>query len=86
MNDTPPEIEQRCRQRLLRCSGEARLKMGCSMYDFAKSLVRASLLERTPNASPSALRCAIFLRFYGNDFDAESREKILRVLEVGQSG
>jgi hypothetical protein len=72
---------------LLQCSGEARLKMGCSMYDFTKSLVRASLLEKTAAASPSALRCAIFLRLYGDDFDAESREKILRELEVvEQSG
>jgi hypothetical protein len=71
---------------LLQRSGEERLRMGCSMYDFARELVVASVLAKTPDASPSELRRAIFLRFYGDDFDPETREKILRAVEsVGES-
>ena len=81
MNDTPPEIERRYREMLLQRSGEERLQMGCSMFTFARELVVASVLAKTPNVSPSELRHAIFLRFYGDDFDPETREKILRVLE-----
>ena len=82
MNDTPPEIERRYREMLLQRSGEERLIMGCSMVTFARELVVASVLAKTPDASPSELRRAIFLRFYGDDFDLATREKILRAVEA----
>ena len=84
MNDTPPEMEERYRAMLLQRSGEERLKMGLSMHATAKALVKASILEKDPNISPTALRQALFLRFYREDFDAPTREKILAALE--QSG
>ncbi len=77
MTDTPPEVERRYRELLLRRSGEERLRMGCSMHATAQALVRASVLERDPATSPAALRQALFLRFYGGDFDADSRARIL---------
>ncbi len=66
---------------LLQRSGEERLKMGCSMHAAARALVRASVLEREPRASPAAVRRALFLRFYGHEFDAVARERILAALE-----
>ena len=81
MKDTSPEIEQRYREMLLQRSGEERLKMGCSMHETAKALVRASIVEKSPNISPADLRKALFLRFYDNDFDPETRERILRAFE-----
>ena len=81
MNDTPPEIEQMFVAMLMERSGEERLKMGCSMHATARALVRASVLEKDPLASPAALRQALFLRFYGHEFDSETREKILLALE-----
>lgn len=81
MSDTSPEVERKFREMLLQRSGEERLKMGCSMHATAQALVRASVLEKNPLASPAALRRALFLRFYGRDFDAETREKILLALE-----
>jgi hypothetical protein len=81
MNDTPPEIERKYLEMLMERSGEERLKMGCSMHATAQALVRASVLEKNPQASPAALRRALFLRFYGHEFDAETREKILLLLE-----
>ena len=77
MRDTSPEIEQKFLAMLLQRSGEERLKMGCSMHSTAQALVRASVLEQDPLASPAALRRALFLRFYGSEFDADTREKIL---------
>jgi hypothetical protein len=62
---------------LMARSGEERLKMGDSMYATARALVIASILERDPSASPAALRQALFLRFYGHEFDAAARERIL---------
>ena len=81
MNDTTPEIERKYREMLLQRSGEDRLKMGCSMHATAQALVRASVLEKDPRASPADMRRALFLRFYGHEFDAEMREKILLAVE-----
>ncbi len=55
--------------------------MGCSMHATAQALVRASVLEEDPQASPAAIRRALFLRFYGTDFDAEARRRIIAALE-----
>jgi len=81
VNDTAPVIEQRYRALLLARSGEERLKMGCSMHAAAQALVRASVLEQNPRASVAAIRRALFLRFYGRDFDPTTREAILAALE-----
>jgi hypothetical protein len=58
--------------------------MGCSVHATAQALVRASVLDRDPAASAAAVRRALFLRFYGHEFDAETRTKILaRLAEPG---
>ena len=80
MKDTPPAIERKFRQMLMERPGAERLKMGCSMHATAQALVRASILQADPAASPAALRKALFLRFYGQDFDAATRKKILQAL------
>lgn len=77
MTDTPPEVMARYRAMLLARSPEDRLKMGCSMDATARALVRASVLAQDPHVSPPALRCALFLRFYGGEFEAPERERIL---------
>jgi hypothetical protein len=81
MKDTSESIEKKYRAMLLKRSGEERLKMGCSMLATTRALVRASALEAEPSASPVALRKILFLRFYGQDFDAAARKRILRALE-----
>ena len=86
MSDTPPEVMQRYRAMLLARSPEARLKMGCSMSATARALARASVLAQDPQASPAAVRRALFLRFYGHEFDAPEREWILALLEREATG
>ena len=80
MNDTSPEMEQCFREMLMARSGEERLTMGCSMHATAKALVRAAILQNNPDATPKQIRHDLFLRFYGQDFDAATRERILRTL------
>ena len=77
MTDTPPDVMQRYRAMLLARSPEERVKMGGSMSATARALVRASVLAQDPQASPVALRRALFLRFYGHEFEAAERERIL---------
>lgn len=81
MTDTPPDVMQRYRAMLLARSPEERLKMGFSMNALARALVRASVLARDPHASPATLRRALFLRFYGHEFDEAEREKIMERLD-----
>lgn len=81
MTDTPPGVTQRYRAMLLARPPDERLKMGCSMGATARALVRASVLARDPQASPAAIRRALFLRFYGHEFEAAERERILAWLD-----
>jgi hypothetical protein len=69
---------------LLARSPEERLKMGCSMGATARALVRASALAQDPQAPPAALRRALFLRFYGHEFDGTERERIMASLDQAE--
>jgi hypothetical protein len=94
MRDTRPEIERRYRAMLLARFGGERLKIGCSMHATAQALVRASVLASDPRALSAELRCALFLRFYGQEFATDERERIMAWLgrerngvpEVGAAG
>jgi hypothetical protein len=82
MNDTSPEMEARYRDMLMQRSGEERLIMGCAMRDTARILVEASIREQDPRATSETIRKGLFLRFYGHEFDAESRARILAAIET----
>ena len=86
MRDTPPDVDARYRQMLLARPGEDRLRMGFSMYATARALVVASILAKEPEASPERIRAAIFLRFYGRDFDQATRERIVATLVRSREG
>ena len=81
MKDTAPEMDARYRDMLMQRSGDERLRMGCAMRETAHALVEASILEQNPQATPEVVRKGLFLRFYGHEFDADSREKILVAIE-----
>ncbi len=74
MTDTG--MERKYRDMLLARSSEERLKIGGSMHATAQALARASVLARDPAASPADIRRALFLRFYGHEFQAAARERI----------
>ena len=81
MRDTPPDVDERYRAMLMARTGEERFIMGCAMRDTVRALVEASLREQTPNATEATIRKGLFLRFYGHEFDAETRVKILAAIE-----
>jgi hypothetical protein len=47
------------------------------MHATARALVKASI----PQRDPVAVNRELFLRFYGDDFEPEQREKILLALQ-----
>jgi hypothetical protein len=81
MKDTPPEMDARYQDMLMQRSGEERLMMGCAMRETARALVEASIREQDPQANLETIRKGLFLRFYGHEFDADSRTKILAAIE-----
>ena len=81
MTDTPPEMNARYQDMLMQRSGEERLMMGCAMRETARALVEASIREQDPQATLETIRKGLFLRFYGHEFDADSRRKILAAIE-----
>jgi hypothetical protein len=74
--DTSPELEAKYRAMVLARFGEERLRMAGSMYAAARALVLASVRETDPSAAAAALREAVFLRFYGHEFEEPTRERI----------
>lgn len=81
MNDTSADMNQRYRAMLAQRTGEERLIMGCAMRDTARAFVEASILEHNPQATVETVRKELFLRFYGHEFDPETRAKILTAIE-----
>jgi len=81
MTDTPSDIAERYRTMLMQRTGEERLVMGCAMHDTARAFVEASLREQHPHAPEDMIRKGIFLCFYGHEFDAQTRAKILTAIE-----
>jgi len=77
MLDTHESIQKRFFQMMMSKSPVDRLRMGCSMFDSAKQIVRSSILERNPDGSPLEIRKEMFLRFYGQDFQPDQKIKIL---------
>ena len=65
MNDTPPEIAEMIRARLMALSGAERFRMGVDMFDAARRMVLASL---PPNLSETELKERLFERLYGKPF------------------
>jgi hypothetical protein len=62
MTDTPPEIAELVRQRLMARSGAERFLMGVRMFDAARAMVLASLPAGLP---PEELKRQLFQRIYG---------------------
>jgi hypothetical protein len=85
MDDTKSDIAEKVRELFQLKSPIERLKMGLSMHETSKYLVARSIYENTPIYSGAELRREMFLRFYGDDFDPEMREKILRHFEAPKS-
>jgi len=81
MQDTHESIKKRFFQMMMSKSPAERLRMGCSMFDSAKQIVRSSILQQNPNGSPLEVKKEIFRRFYGQDFKSQQKIKILDTLK-----
>lgn len=80
MLDTHPDIAVRFRNMMMRKTGEQRLRMGCSMFDTAKQIVRSAIHNQHPGITAGQMRKEIFIRFYGHDSSRADRDKFLSTL------
>ena len=62
MTDTPPDIAQMVRDRLLARSGSDRFVMGTQMFEAARRMVLASF---PPHLTETERRRLLFARIYG---------------------
>ena len=62
MTDTPPEIAEMLRARLMAFSGSERFRMGSEMFDAARRMVLASL---PADLSETERKRRLFERLYG---------------------
>jgi hypothetical protein len=75
MNDTHPEIEKVYSSMMMKKSGEERMLMGFSMYEAAREIVLSTISDK------ENWRVSYFERFYQNDFDEQTKIKIIKRLQ-----
>jgi len=62
MRDTPPEIERRVRDEIMKRSPEERFVMGAEMFEAARAMIAASLPR---DLSETERKRQLFRRIYG---------------------
>jgi hypothetical protein len=78
MNDTSPEIEKRLSAMYASRTPAERLRMASSMFETAKKLVEAGLLNEQPGLTRPQIRARTFLRLYGDCFSSGDIKRIVR--------
>ncbi len=69
MTDTPPEIADLVRARLMTFSGAERFRMGAEMFEAARRMVLASLPADLPETERKR---RLYERVYGESLPADS--------------
>ncbi len=80
-SDTTPEMEAVYRSMVMaRPAGGARFKIVSDMFDITRGLVIASIRAERPDITEGELRQELFMRYYGDEFSSEERERILAAI------
>ncbi len=81
MSDTSAEVEARYWVMVLaRPPGGERLKIASEMFNTARQLLIAAIRAARPEMTEVELRQELFLRYYGEEFNPEQRERILNAI------
>lgn len=82
MRDTTKAMEKKYLEMMQARTPYERFQMGASMHATSKYLITQFILRNNPNISKAELRKELFLKFYREDFDSITLEKILKHIEV----
>ena len=77
MGNKTNKVDKLYKKMLREKSGEERMMMGFSMFQFSTKILLSSLKEKSPAGD---LKKNIFTRLYGNDFDDKKKEEIIKYL------
>ena len=77
MNDYSLSVDAFYREKLMERSPEERFMMGIKMFETARSMVLASL---PASLSPGERSFNLFLRFYGNELDSNTQNKVRNLI------
>ena len=77
MGNKTNKVDKLYKKMLREKSGEERMMMGFSMFQFSTKILLSSLKEKSPARD---LKRNIFTRLYGNDFDDKKKKEIIKYL------
>lgn len=80
MKDTHPLIEEKYLKMMMERTGAERLKMGFEMYEMARKLVTASIIESSEGQREFPIM--LFHRFYENDLPNSFKQKVTEKLKL----
>lgn len=72
--DTSADIEKKYEEMIMNKTPQERIKDSLLMLDLAKKMIIASI------GKDQNVRQELFLRLYGDDFDEDTKKKILKQL------
>lgn len=78
ITDTSPDAQARFDALLRRRAGADRIVMVCDMFDLAQRLVEANIRSAEPGLSATELRVHVFRRFYEDDVDPATLDRVIR--------
>ena len=81
MKDTSKEVENIYNNMLLERTPEERLRMGCSMFDFACAIIESSFPR---NLTDIEIKQQLFLRLYSNDLEEDVKKNFLEKIKKAQ--
>jgi hypothetical protein len=76
MKDTSEAMERIYNEMIMKKTPEERFRMGLSMLNTARRIVFSTIKDK------ERWREEMFLRFYGDEFTDEQKEKILNSLKI----
>ncbi|HBK52346.1 hypothetical protein [Syntrophomonas wolfei] len=82
MNDTSSTVENKLFEMMQQKTESERFFMAASMFDMARLVSKAAILEDKPDISPDEARVELFRYWYWEDFDTDDRENILQAIRL----
>jgi len=78
MKPNSKKIDILYKKMMAKKTGQEKVLMGFSMFDFSTRFILASIKDKVP---PDKLKKEVFLRLYKNDFDDCQQRKIIDRLQ-----
>jgi len=82
IHDTDEKTLRKYEQMMASKTPGERLRMALDMYEFARTIARAGIVARDPNATEAEIRKRLFLQFYGHELPQPLIDRVLRDIDA----